>query len=199
MKRKGNLYHQVYSIDNLILADKNARKEKGKSREIKRFDRDRGPLLQALHEMLVNKTYKTSPYRVYTLYEHKAREISQLPYYPDRIVQHADMNILKGVFIPMFTADSYSSIPGKGVHKAVRNMQKALKDKEHTTYCLKIDLKKFYPSVDHEILKQLLRRKFKDNDLLEHLDEVIESAPGLPIGNYLSQYFANFYLTWFDH
>jgi len=64
---------------------------------------------------------------------------------------------------------------------------------------LKLDIKKFYPNVDHEILKQLLRRKIKDSDLLWLLDEIIDSADGLPIGNYLSQYFANFYLTYFDH
>jgi RNA-directed DNA polymerase len=62
-----------------------------------------------------------------------------------------------------------------------------------------LDIKKFYPNIDHQILKQLLRRKFKDEDLLWLLDEIIDSAPGLPIGNYLSQYFANFYLTYFDH
>ncbi|WP_234111753.1 RNA-directed DNA polymerase, partial [Chryseobacterium sp. R2A-55] len=67
------------------------------------------------------------------------------------------------------------------------------------TYCLKLDIKKFYPNIDHDILKALLRKKFKDADLLWLLDEIIDSAPGLPIGNYLSQYLANFYLTYFDH
>ncbi|MNR07043.1 reverse transcriptase [compost metagenome] len=62
-----------------------------------------------------------------------------------------------------------------------------------------MDIVKFYPNVDHDILKALLRKKFKDNDLLWLLDEIIDSADGLPIGNYLSQYFANFYLTYFDH
>src|SRR6185436_15260850 len=78
-------------------------------------------------------------------------------------------------------------------------LREALKDVPSTKYCLKLDIKKFYPSVDHDILKQLLRRKFKDPDLLWLLDEIIDSADGLPIGNYLSQYFANFYLTYFDH
>jgi RNA-directed DNA polymerase len=65
--------------------------------------------------------------------------------------------------------------------------------------CLKLDIKKFYPSVDHDVLKSLLHGKFKDADLLWLLGEIIDSAPGIPIGNYLSQYFANFYLTYFDH
>jgi RNA-directed DNA polymerase len=71
----------------------------------------------------------------------------------------------------------------------------ALKDVAGTQYCLKLDVRKFYPSIDHDVLKKLLRRKFKDSDLLWLLDEIIDSAPGLPIGNYLSQYFANFYLS----
>jgi hypothetical protein len=73
------------------------------------------------------------------------------------------------------------------------------KNIQETKYCLKLDIKKFYPSVNHEILKSLLRKKFKDIELLDLLDEIIESAKGLPLGNYLSQFLANFYLTYFDH
>lgn len=77
-----------------------------------------------------------------------------------------------------------------------------MKDKPGTAYTLKIDISKFYPHVDHEILKKLLRKKFKDKDLLELFDKIIESIPGgvgVPIGSYLSQYLANFYLAYFDH
>jgi hypothetical protein len=79
------------------------------------------------------------------------------------------------------------------------NLSDALRNESATRYCLKFDIRKFYPSINHRVLKVLLRRKFKDQDLLWLLDEIISSAPGLPIGNYLSQYFANFYLTYFDH
>lgn len=98
-----------------------------------------------------------------------------------------------------FTADTYSSIEGKGIHSAANAVRAALKDIDNTIYCLKLDIRKFYPTINHDILKQLLRRKFKDNDLLWLLDEIIDSADGVPIGNYLSQFFANFYLTYFDH
>jgi hypothetical protein len=64
---------------------------------------------------------------------------------------------------------------------------------------LKLDIHKFFPSIDNHVLKELLRRKFKDKRLLILLDEIVDSAPGVPIGNYLSQYFANFYLNYFDH
>jgi retron-type reverse transcriptase len=109
------------------------------------------------------------------------------------------MNILEPVFVLIFTADTYSCIKKRGIHAAAAALKSALKDQAHTQYCLKLDIKKFYPSVDHDILKVLLRRKFKDPDLMDLLDEIIDSADGLPIGNYLSQYFANFYLTYFDH
>jgi hypothetical protein len=106
---------------------------------------------------------------------------------------------MEEIFISTFTADTYSCIRGKGIHAAANAVKAALKDEAGTQYCLKLDIKKFYPNVDHAILKQLLRRKLKDRDLLWLLDGIIDSADGLPIGNYLSQYFANFYLTYFDH
>lgn len=155
--------------------------------------------LHALYLMLRDKTFRTSDYTTFRIYEPKEREIFRLPYFPDRILHHAVMNILEPVFVAHFTADTYSCIKGRGIHAAVRKMKAALKDEEATTYCLKLDIKKFYPSVNHDILKALLRRKFKDEDLLRLLDEIIDSAPGLPIGNYLSQYLANYYLSFFDH
>jgi retron-type reverse transcriptase len=199
MKRKGNIYPDICSMENLELADARARRHKGRQREIREFDKDRIAKLEALRDMLVNKRYKTSEYQLFKIHEPKERDISKLPYYPDRIVHHAIMNELEQYFVACFTADSYSCIKGRGVHKALGALKKQLKDAEHTQYCLKLDIRKFYPNVDHDILKQLLRRKFKDNDLFWLLDEIIDSAPGLPIGNYLSQYFANFYLTGFDH
>ena len=153
----------------------------------------------ALHDMLQSKTYHTSPYTTFKIYEPKEREIFRLPYFPDRIVHHAVMNILEPIFIKTFTANTYSCIKGRGIHGAANALKKALLDQLGTQYCLKLDIKKFYPSIDHQILKGLLRRKFKDSDLLLLLDEIIDSAPGLPIGNYLSQFFANFYLTYLDH
>ena len=114
-------------------------------------------------------------------------------------MHHAIMNIMEPLFVSTFTTDTYSCIKQRGIHAAARAIKRALKDEPATRYCLKLDIKKFYPSIDHAILKRLIRRKFKDPDLLNLLDEIIDSAEGLPIGNYLSQYLANFYLTGFDH
>jgi retron-type reverse transcriptase len=199
MKRINNLYGKIISIENLELADSIARKGKAKQPGVISHDKNREDNIQKLHDMLMNKTYRTSEYTTFTIFEPKERIIFRLPYFPDRILHHAVMNILEHVFVSVFTTDSYSCIKGKGIHAAARAVKQALNDVENTRYCLKLDVKKFYPSVDHATLKQLLRRKIKDNDLLWLLDEIIDSTSGLPIGNYLSQYFANFYLTYFDH
>lgn len=199
MKRKGNLYQQIISIENLRLADQKARRGKKKQYGVLQFDKNPEGNLLLLNEMLLNRNYATSEYTTFKVYEPKERLVFKLPYFPDRITHHAVMNVLEPIFKSLFTNDTYSCIKGKGIHAASSNLKKALKDHHNTKYCLKLDIVKFYPNVNHEILKQLLRRKFKDQDLLWLLDEIIDSADGLPIGNYLSQYFANYYLTYFDH
>ena len=199
MKRINNLYDKICSIENLQLADSKARKGKSGQYGIKVHDQNREANILRLHEILKSGNYKTSPYTTFTIFEPKERIIYRLPYFPDRITHHAVMNIMEPIFTAMFTADTYSCIKGKGIHAASFALRQALKDASGTQYCLKLDIKKFYPSIDHETLKALLRRKIKDAALLTLLDGIIESAEGLPIGNYLSQYYANFYLTYFDH
>lgn len=199
MKRINNLYPQIYSQDNLQLADINARKGKISRPDVIAFDQNRDALLQKLQIMLVEKTYQVSAYTTMIIREPKERLVYRLPYYPDQIVQHAIMNVLEPIFTACFTADTYSCIKGRGIHGAFRAVRKALSDKNVTAYCLKLDIVKFYPNVNHDILNDLLCRKFKDQDLLWLLSCFIDSADGVPIGNYLSQYFANFYLTQFDH
>jgi RNA-directed DNA polymerase len=199
MKRINNLYHQICTVENLQLADSIAQKGKNTQPGVKAHNKNRESNIHVLHEMLINKTYKTSAYTTFKIYEPKERVISRLPYFPDRITHHAVMNILEPIFVSVFTADTYSCIKKRGIHATAKALRTALNIGTGTQYCLKLDIKKFYPSVDHEILKQLLRHKIKDNDLLWLLDEIIDSSDGLPIGNYLSQYLANYYLTFFDH
>lgn len=198
MKRVGNLYSDICSIENLELADQKARKGKGFQKSIIRHDKNRTNNILQLHYELVNKTFTTSRYNTFKVYDGKEREIFSLPY-QDRIVHHAIMNPLEKIFVSVFTADTYSCIKGRGTLKASLALRSALKDVKNTVYCLKLDIRKFYPSINNEILKQQLRRKIKDKDLLWLLDDIINSASGIPIGSYLSQYFANFYLSGFDH
>jgi RNA-directed DNA polymerase len=198
MKRKNNLYERICSIENLMLADTIARRGKLNKPEIIEWDKNKEQNIKDLHEELKSKTYVTSEYTIFPIYERKERIIYKLPY-RDRVVHHAVMNVMESIFVSTFTANTYSCIKKKGIHAAARALKDALKEIAGTKYCLKLDIKKFYPNVDHAILKQLLRKKIKDTDLLWLLDGIIDSADGLPIGNYLSQYFANFYLTYFDH
>jgi hypothetical protein len=95
MKRKRDLYDKIYSMDNLILAESKARKGKSSQPGVKAFDRNAKTNIEALQKMLINKTYKTSSYTTFKIYEPKERLVYRLPYFPDRIVQHAIMNILE--------------------------------------------------------------------------------------------------------
>lgn len=199
MKRINNLYNTICNIDNLMLADSKARKGKSKQYGVKIHDRNREDNILKLHHMLLDKTYTTSEYTIFKIKDPKERIVYRLPYFPDRIVHHAIMNVMEPIFISIFTSDTYSCIKGRGINAASIKLKEALKDVDNTKYCLKLDIKKFYESIDHEILKLLLRKKIKDKELLWLLDDVIDSAPGLPIGNYLSQYLSNFYLSYFDH
>lgn len=199
MKRINNLYKKIISIDNLRLADKKARRGKFNNYGVKMFDKNKKENLIKLHESLKNKAFRTSEYSIFTVHDPKEREIYRLPYYPDRIVHHAIMNILEPIWVSVFTSDTYSCIKGRGINGAMNGVKKVLRDIENTTYCLKIDIKKFYPSINHNVLKQIIRRKIKCKDTLWLLDEIIDSTDGVPIGNYLSQYFANLTLAYFDH
>jgi len=218
MKRHGNLYSKIYEMDNLKLAHRNARKGKGWYKEVKMVNSDEEHYLKILQEQLMNKTYKTSEYETFLKTDGvKEREIYKLPYFPDRICQWAIMQVIEPILIKNFTKDTYSAIPGRGIHpvvKQLRGYHKKIGDKEDyvpsifmsdpmgTQYTLKLDVKKFYPNIDHAILKAKYRRLFKDDALLWLLDEIIDSTPGdigIPIGNYLSQYSGNFYLSSFDH
>lgn len=198
MKRLGNLFDDICSIDNLLLADSKARKGKVKQSGVIDFDRNFEQNIADLYRELITKSYRVSPYTNRVIRERKERKISILPY-RDRIVQHAILNVLEPIFVSVFTKDTYSCIKGRGVHLASSKLRKSLMDTGNATYCLKMDIRKFYPSVDNGILKIMLRKKFKDQELLDLIDRIIDSSTGLPIGNYLSQYLSNFYLTYLDH
>lgn len=174
-KRHNDLYDKICNLKNLVLADKKARKGKQHQSSVQFFDKRYYKNILKLRSELRNKIYRTSKYVIFYIYEPKEREIFKLPY-RDRIVHHAIMNILEKIFIKMFTTDTYSCIKGKGITKAVLKLQEALKDKFNTIHCLKLDIKKFYPSCNHEILKQILKRKFKDKNLLWLLYEIIDSV-----------------------
>lgn len=222
MKRYGNLYQKICSMDNLKEAHRNARKGKGWYAEVKEVDAHLEEYLTKLQEMLVNHTYHTSPYEKFIRKENgKEREIFKLPYFPDRICQWAILQVIEPYLLRNMTSTTYSAIPGKGIHAALHDVQEAMrKDVPNCQFCFKLDVRHFYPSINHAILKAKFRKLFKDAELLWLLDEIIDSIStasiedmrniwlldedidpetGIPIGNYLSQYCGNFYLSSFDH
>lgn len=200
MKRYTNLWEKVISIENLKLADENARRGKTHTYGVRVHDMNREANLMALHEALLTKTFKTSPYDVFTIFEPKERLIFRLPYYPDRIVHHAVMNILEPIWTKTFTHNTYSCIKNRGIEGCARQVDRIIRSfKGRPLYCLKTDIRKYYPSISHSVMKRIVRKKIKDKDLLWLLDEIIDSAEGLPIGNYLSQYLANLYLCYYMH
>lgn len=199
MKRYNNLFDKIVSLDNLYLAEKKARKNKGHRRDVIEFLNNRDVLLKELQLKLQNGEYTTSEYHTFTIHEPKERVIFKLPFYPDRIVHHAIMNILEPIWVSNFIKTTYSCIKNRGIHRALKDIKTALKDISGTKYCMKLDIKKFYPSIKHDVLKLTIRKKIKDIKLLDLLDKIIDSADGVPIGNYLSQFFANLYLSYLDH
>lgn len=143
MKRINNLFDKICDFNNIEIADKKASKNKNKNPGVIRHNKIRQIDNLKLIEMLKNGTYRTSEYKMFTIYEPKERLIFRLPFYPDRIVHHAIMNILEPIWVNIFISNTYSCIKGRGIHKAVVDVKKALRDVANTIYCLKLDIKNF--------------------------------------------------------
>jgi retron-type reverse transcriptase len=217
MKRVGGLWPEVISFSNLLLAARKARRGKRFRPEVLRFEYDLERQLWALHDQLAQKTYRPGPFRTFTIHEPKPRLISAAPY-RDRVVHHAVCNVLEPVFERSFVFDSYACRAGKGTHAAVRRCQEYAR---RFRYVLKGDIRKYFPSIDHQILKQRIARKIKDRDVQGLVDLLIDASNpqepflawfpgddlftplerrrGLPIGNQTSQFFANVCLDPLDH
>ncbi|MDR3126162.1 MAG: hypothetical protein LBT92_00850 [Rickettsiales bacterium] len=198
-KRHGNLWEKIVSRENLMLAYKKAAKGKSVRASVRKFAKNLERNLETLRQSLLDRTFRTSPYRSKEIYEPKKRVIYILPFCPDRIVQHAVMNVLEPIWTSMMIRDTYACIKGRGIHAGSRRtMDFARRNK----YALKCDISKFYPSIDHAVMKSVIRRKIKDRDVLWLLDGIIDSFPGsknAPIGNYCSQWFGNLYMGELDH
>ena len=197
-RRHGNLFNRIVAAENIEAAYHRARKGKGRMKNVKRFAMKKDQNLEKIRKTLVEKTFTTSKYQEKTIREPKKRTIYVLPFSPDRIVQHALMAIIEPIWDNMMLSDSYACRVGKGVHRGSRRTMQFVR-RYH--YCLKCDVSKFYPSVDHAVLKRIIRRKIKCQNTLWLIDDIIDSFPGgknVPIGNYTSQWFGNLYLNELD-
>jgi len=198
MKRYGNLWETITDFDNLMHAHKQAKRGKAWYREVQMVDSDPEYYIRWVQEELKNKTFTTSEYEVMDHWDgRKMRLIHKLPYFPDRIVQHALVQVCEPFWKGSFIRDTFQSIVGRGTHDARKRVEKKVKGTPGL-YALKFDIHKYYPSMDNNILKQKMRKKIKCKDTLWLIDDIIDSNQGAPIGNYTSQYLGNIYLNDFD-
>ena len=217
MKRYGNLYSQIISFENLLLAAKKAQKGKRYRDNVLAFNHHLESELLQLQTELHHQTYQPQGYRTFQIHEPKPRLISAAPY-RDRVIHHALCNIIAPLIESSFIPDSYSNRIGYGTHKAIRRFTHFVRSSEYVFQC---DIQKYFPSIDREILKIILRQKIKcpqtlwlinliidnSNDQIpvcdyfdgDNLLTPISRTRGLPIGNLTSQFFANVYLNNFDH
>ncbi|MEL6381352.1 MAG: reverse transcriptase domain-containing protein [Cyanobacteria bacterium J06626_18] len=217
MKRHGNLWPQIVDFPNLLDAARKAQKGKRFRDNVLAFNYNLEHELQALQAELQEKTYRPGKYRTFEIKEPKSRMISAAPY-RDRVVHHALCNVIMPLIEPSFIYDTYANREGKGTHLALKRFTRYARS---TQYVFQGDLCKYFPSIDHEILKACLRRKIKCRETLWLIDTIIDGSNeqipatfhfskddllsplgrrrGLPIGNLTSQFFANIYLSGFDH
>jgi retron-type reverse transcriptase len=198
MKRHGNLFNKIVEIENLKLAYKKAKKGKSTKSFVVRFDKNAEARLLDIQNILLTNYFKTSNYHTKWVHEPKRRLIYVLPFSPDRIVQHAIMNIVEPIWDNLLISDSYACRTGKGLHAGSKRCMEFVRKFK---YCLKCDIAKFYPSINQDILFNIIQRKIKCKPTLNLLEEIIYSIPGgknVPIGNYTSQWFGNLYLNELD-
>ena len=198
MRRHGGLWPMITDIENIRLAYQKAALHKSTHLNVQKTKEHLEERLENIRLSLVNKTFTTSRYWEKTVYEPKKRIIYILPFYPDRIVQHALMNLITPIWDNMFIHDSYACRENRGIHSgSLRTMEFVRRNK----YVLKCDISKFYPSVDQDILMEIIRKKIKCPDTLWLIENIVYSFPGgknVPIGNYTSQWFGNLYLNEVD-
>lgn len=205
MKRIGRVWDKIISYENLLQAHMRAKQKKGYYKAVQRVNENPEKYLTKLHNILKNGEYKIKheDYIHKTIMDKgKEREIMKLPYYPHRIVQWAIMLQIQDRFLKSFILDTYASIEKRGLHFGAKRVKKELyKNPKGTTYCLKLDMKKYYPSIDNKILFEIVKTKIKDKKLLELIENIIFSVgeKGQPIGSLWSQWAGNLYLSELDH
>ena len=198
MKRLGNAWDKVTSLENIRLAHQKAKKGKSHYKEVQEFEQDSEHFCKLIQDMLVNKRFTTSQYKIQEIFDgRKQRLVHKLPYFPDRVIHHALFNVIGDTLHNSLIRDTFQSITNRGTSDAARRVKQLVRTKQ-PKYYLKLDVKKYYPSVNVGLLKQKLRAKIKCKDTLWLLDDILDSSKGLPIGNYSSQLLGNFYLSKLD-
>jgi len=217
MKTSKNLFTSITTFDNVLSAAGKAAKGKHENRSVLRFYNHFEENIWQIIGELKSKTWQPGSYKTFRIYKPKPRVISAAPF-KDRVVHHALMAVICPLLERSFIFDTYANRIAKGTHKAIERYQYFLG--KHA-FVLKCDIQKYFPSIDHEILKSLLRKKIACADTLWLIDFIIDNSnaqdeqlsyfpgdtlftpherrKGLPIGNLTSQWFANYYLSFLDH
>ena len=217
MKRYGNLYPAIIDFENLLASAYRARRGKRYRPDVAAFHFQLEEELLTLRNELQARTYQPGPYRAFYIQDPKRRLISAAPY-RDRVVHHALCRIIEPIFERGFIHDSYANRLGKGTHAA---LDRATYFARRYPYALKCDIEKYFPTIDHAILLDLIARKIKCRDTLWLIERIISNSNpqeevqryfpgddlftpyqrrrGIPIGNLTSQFFANVYLDGLDH
>ena len=200
MKRHGNLFNQIFTRENLHQAFLDARRGKRKKWACFRFEINLGHNLESLYREIHEGSYRPRPYFTFSVYEPKQR-IIHAPAFRDIVVQHAIYRVVYALFDATFIDQSFACRVGMGTHRASDYTQQALRKCEPDSYTLKLDIRKFFHSIDRDILRSLIERKIKDRRLadLMMLFTECDGPTGIPIGNLLSQLYALIYLNPLDH
>ena len=199
MKSHRHLWEQLITEENFRRAYERSIRGKRNQPQVRRFNKDPEGNLEAVRQMVIAGKFHTSEYKQRRIFEPKERTIYKLPYSPDRIVQHAVMNILEPILERRMIANTFACIKGRGQLKA---SQKCSEYVRKYRYCLKCDIHHFYPSINQKILSGKLHRIIRDEKFMALVDDVIFSYPGgynCPIGNYMSQWCGNYYLSFMDN
>lgn len=203
-----NLYPRIYDFENLELAYMKARRSKRFQEEVLKFSFNLESNLIQIQNELIYKTFRTGQYRYFWVNDPKKRLVAALPF-KDRVVQHALCNVIEPLFDERFIYDSYACRVGRGIHAGADRVTHFLQVAQHKwdrVYCLKADISQYFPSINHAILKAIIRKRIACPDTLWLINEIIDSGGdgsdcprGLPIGNLTSQLWANVYLDQLDH
>ncbi|HXK32184.1 MAG: hypothetical protein A2Z68_02695 [Candidatus Nealsonbacteria bacterium RBG_13_38_11] len=211
MKIYKNIFEKIISLENLFSAWDKFKSDKQKKRDVQQFEWRLEENIFKLHRNLKYKRYKHGKYASFYIQDPKQRHIHKAAV-RDRVLHHAVFTALNPIFEPTFISNSLSCRIGKGTHKGIDILDKTLRQISSNSFkpcfALKCDIKKFFGTVDHSILLNIIRKRIKDSDAIWLLGEIVESfisrystffeRKGLPLGNLTSQLFANIYLNEFD-
>ena len=205
MKSYNYLYPRIYSLSNLILAWREARKHKTRKDYIIEFEKGTMKNLLELQEELKNETYFPEQLKTFFLHDPKTRRISKSAF-RDRIIHHALVRVIEPIFERLFIYDSCANRKGKGNLFALQKFdtfkRKVSRNNTRKAFCLKADIRHYFQEVNHEILLKIIERKINDKKVTGLIEKILRNGfkdRGMPLGNLTSQFFANVYLNELDY